>query len=109
MTVKRKPKKELNLKGAAVKSLSGLGTFLDVVGRVARAAGGAAHAFDQNTIGRLANGVGQDLLNAGSSLGMAAKLVSGEIVDASPENGPEDAVIEGEEVKRKPRKNPVED
>ena len=109
MTVKRKAKRELNLKGAAVKSLSGLGTFLDVVGRVARAAGGAAHAFDQGALGRLANGVGQDLLNAGSSLGMAAKLVSGEIVNATPEDGPEDAVIEGEEVKRKPRKTKVED
>jgi hypothetical protein len=104
MTVKRKTKKGLDLKGAAVKYLNGLGGFLDVVGRVSRAAGGAAHAFDQNAIGRLANGVGQDLLNAGTSLGMAAKLVSGALVNATPEDGPEDAVIEAEEVKRKPRK-----
>lgn len=111
MTAKQTKKrgKGLDLKGAASKYLNGLGTFLDVVGRVARAGGGAAHAFEQDAIGRLANGVGQDLVNAGTSLGMAAKLVSGELTNATPEDGPEGSVIEVEETKRKPRKTKVDD
>lgn len=104
--MKRKSeKKPADLKGIAVKGLGGLGTVLDVIGRVSRAAGGTAHAFEQDAIGRLANGVGQDLLNAGESLKMAAKLVSGEFVNATPEDGPEGEVVEAEEKPvRKPRK-----
>lgn len=109
MTVKRKPKKQIDLKGAAVKSLGGLGSFLDLVGRVSRAAGGAAHAFEQDSIGRLANGIGEDLRNAGGSLAMASKLLSGELVNATPEDGPPGSVIETEEVVRKPRKKAEED
>ena len=106
---KKKAGKGIDLKGAAVKSLGGLASLLDVVGRVSRAAGGAAHAFEQDTIGRLANGVGQDLLNAGNSLNMAAKLVSGEILNVTPEDGPDGSVVDVEEVKRKPRKKRKED